>query len=1158
MKPLAILDAPLAGRNLIEASAGTGKTYAIAGLFVRLVVEKGLTVDQILVVTFTEAATGELRDRIRRRIREALTAFTEGHGADPLLEGLLAGTPDPETAKARLSLALRSFDEAAIHTIHGFCQRTLAEMAFEAASPFDTELMPNAQPLFQGIVDDFWRRNLMTADPSFVDHVESSGTTVEDLARFAMRWGRRPGLTVLPDEEEPDCERLLLQYREALDAARREFTGTRDHLREILESHPGLNRGRYRAARIPVWVDRLGAWLERSLPLDTFDGFEKFRSSVLEQSLKKGAQAPRHRFFDLWETLAVRLDDLQGALALKLSLLKRSLLDHVRTELPRRKRRMNVRTFDDLLLDLEEALRGAGGEDLAGAIRHRFPAALIDEFQDTDPVQYSIFRSVFSRGDPVLFFIGDPKQAIYGFRGADVFAYMAAKAETARNSRRTLDTNYRSVPPLISSINTLFQGSRAPFLYDAIPFSPVRAAEVADRDRLFLDGRADGRPLQVWLVDGKEGKPRNKGESEGAIRRAVAGEIVRLLEGANRGDAVLSATDDPGDGHTLEPGDMAVLVRTNRQARDMQRELRSLGVPSVLQGDASLFESPEAAELLVLMAAVGDPWNESAVRAALITDIAGVTGSELARMTDDDDEWAGRLEAFHQYRELWAERSFMAMARSLLSRESVRERLLAFPDGERRLTNVLHCIDVLHQASVEHQLGVDGLLQWLTRQLNDRPDREEYQIRLETDEKAVRLVTIHKSKGLEYPVVFVPFAWGASGVRPGDPLAFHPREDGPDMILHLGPRFEGDHLETALREALAEDLRLLYVALTRARHRCHLVWGDIRDAHRSALGYLMPEDPVDLETASGGTVQVSPLPQFAATPYHPTARPSDSLDHRRVKEAIHTDWAITSFSRLTSRLGSHVEAPDRDPAGPSDPTDEPRQKDSPLSIMDFPPGARAGTFLHDVFEHADFQGLQEGLVLDRLRRHGFDEEWEGVVADTVDRVLKAPIMDDFSLSLLGPQDRVHEMEFTFPVGLLEAEGLPRAMPAHHKALEQLAFKPHRGQMRGFIDLVFRHAGRYYLLDWKSNLLGPRVEDYGPEQLARAMERDLYVLQYHVYSAALHRHLSARLPGYHYDTHFGGAFYLFLRGVPQGAGVFFHRPDRTDMERLDGYFKGEGP
>ncbi|MBL6974755.1 MAG: exodeoxyribonuclease V subunit beta [Deltaproteobacteria bacterium] len=1158
MKPFTILDAPLVGRNLIEASAGTGKTYAIAGLFVRLLVEKGLTVDQILVVTFTEAATGELRDRIRRRIREALAAFADHCGTDPLLEGLLARIDDPELAKARLTLALSSFDEAAIHTIHGFCQRTLAEMAFESASLFDTELMPNPQPLFQEIVDDFWRRSLMETDQAFVNWVEASGTTVEDLARLARRWGRRPGLTVLPDEAEPDTNLPVLEYREALAEARKEFAGSRDRIREILLSDAGLNRGRYRAASIPGWVDAMGGWLERPLPLETFNGFDKFRTSVIDQSLKKVAEAPRHRFFDLCDTLAGRLDTLRRALALRLCVLKRGLLEHVRTELPRRKRRLNARTFDDLLLDLDEALSAEAGDDLARAIRHRFPAALVDEFQDTDTVQYSIFRSVFRRGDPALFFIGDPKQAIYGFRGADVFAYMAAKAETKPDSRWTLGTNYRSVPGLVTAINALFQGHDDPFLFDAIPFVPVGAADRPDRDHLFIEGRVDQHPLQVWLVDGKDGKPRNKGDAEGAIRKAVAGEIVRLLERATHGEAALSGTDDPGDGRPLEPGDMAVLVRTNRQARDMQQELRSLGVPSVLHGDASLFESPEAAEALMVLAGVADPWNEAAVRAALITDMVGMSANDLARQIEDDDAWAERLARFHGYRELWARRSFMTMARSFLSLERVRERLLAFPDGERRLTNVLHCIDVLHQAAVEHNLGVDGLLKWLTQQLNDCPDREEYQIRLETDEKAVKLVTIHKSKGLEYPVVFVPFAWGVSGVRRNEPLAFHPREDGPKMVLDLGPVFDEAHAEQAGREGLAEDLRLLYVAVTRARHRCHLVWGDIRDASLSALGYLMPEDPGTLEASSGNAVELSPLPGPGEDRYRPATGPEDILACRPLKEAVPREWTITSFSRLTSGAGFHVEAPDHDASGPVNPWDEPGADTKTHSIMDFPAGTRAGTFLHDVFEHVDFQNPQDGLVLDMLRRHGFDEEWEDVVTDTVSRVLRAPLMDGFSLSLLGKNERVHEMEFTFPVGLLESQGLPRALPAHREALEQLAFTPHRGQMRGFIDLVFRHAGRFYLLDWKSNLLGSRIQDYGHEPLARAMERDLYVLQYHVYTAALHRHLAARLPGYHYDTHFGGAFYLFLRGVPDGAGVFFHRPDRTDIERLDRYFRGEGP
>ncbi|NOZ02880.1 MAG: exodeoxyribonuclease V subunit beta [Deltaproteobacteria bacterium] len=1156
-----LLNAPLRGRNLIEASAGTGKTYAIEGLFVRLVVEKGLTVDRILVVTFTEAATGELRDRIRRRIRGALDAFTNGYGGDDILSGLLARVADPESARARLELALHSFDEAAIHTIHGFCRRILGEMAFEAGSLFDTDLTADALPMVRGIVEDFWRSRMVQADPALVKWVNRGDFAPDELTRFAARWGRRPGLSVLPDGDAPETGAPIAEYLGILKRARAVFEGARDDIRAILEGDPGLNRNKYRTTNVGPWMDQMDAWLNDPLPLELFKNFKKFRAATIEESLKAGAAAPTHSFFDLCDDLNGSLDKVRDVMALKVSVLKRDLLQYVRAVFPSRKHALNIRTFDDLLLDLDDALSGEGGAVLARALRDRHPAALVDEFQDTDPVQFSIFSRIYGTGDSTLFFIGDPKQAIYGFRGADVFAYMAAKSDVPKEGRGTLTTNWRSAPSLIDSVNAVFGTREHPFLFRDIGFDPASPAGKEDRETLYLDGRPDAHPFQLWKVEPENDKPVGKGKAERLIRVAVASEIVRLLNRASEGNVSIGdVAGGPEGGRPLEPGDIAILVRTNAQALSMQLELRSRGVPSVLHGDAGLFESPEAVDVLQLLSGIADPDDQGAVRAALITDIVGLSANELADIVADDVGWARRVETFRRYRDLWSGRSFMAMARALMADQRVREGLLAFEDGERRLTNVLHCFDVLHQASIERKLGVDGLITWLAGQISDGRPSDEYQIRLETDEKAVKLVTIHKSKGLEYPVVFVPYAWGAFGPRKDEPLAFHPREDDPSMVLDLGPVIPAEHQQNAMREAAAEDIRLLYVALTRAKHRCYVAWGAINGSGDSALGRLLPDDLRDLEARSGGHVRVVPLPEPSWAGFNPPTASADELECRRFKGAIPNDWRITSFSRLAARSTHDVEEPDRDAsprqvqfgveAGPDDGSDR--------TFMDFPAGARAGTCLHEVFERLDFQSPRSEVVGKVLRRYGFDDDWTDVVLEMARDVLDARVLPDFRLSMLTPAERVHEMEFAFPVGLLEAASLARALPDHADILKRLEFEPHRGQMKGFIDLVFRHEGRYYLLDWKSNLLGRGPGDYVRERLDRTMDRDLYILQSRVYATGLHRHLASRLPGYDYDSHFGGVLYLFLRGVPfgDGCGVWFDRPSGSEIERLNGCFDGK--
>jgi len=1156
MKRFDLLDMPLHGRSLVEAGAGTGKTFAITGLFVRLVVEKGLTVDQILVVTFTQAATEELRHRIRTRIREALDAFESGttDHADEFLSGLLSRVRDHASARLRLRIAMHSLDEAAIHTIHGFCSRALGDMAFESGSLFDTELATDSGHMFQEVVDDFWRTVVTGSDPALINWLVVNGVTVGKLAEFARKWGFRPGLDVIQKIGTTDIAVPVGEYEEALEPARRCLAQSRDEVLDILVGYPGLNRNRYRKDRMQKLVNEVWNWLASPLPLKPPKSVDRLRASVLGESMNKGASPPAHEFFDLCDALADKSAVLQSALERGVAALKAQVIDYVREEFPRRKKSSNVRTFDDLLMDLDSALHKEGGDALARELRQRHPAALVDEFQDTDPVQYSIFDTIYGPGDSALFFIGDPKQAIYGFRGADVFAYMSARGEVGNDSIRTLDTNWRSVPGLINAVNAVFGRREAPFVFDAIPFSPAVPANRNDRRCLFIDGRAESRPMQLWMLEGGDnGKPLTSTAAEGMSRQATADEIVRLLSAACDGNAMIANEDDMSLARPVEPGDIAVLVRANRQAEEMQLELRARGVPSVLHSEADLFDSIEAVQVHRVLEGVSDPGNEALVKAALVSDVIGASGDDLAALMEDDRQLAALIERFRLYRDTWTRRGFMTMARALMADHGVRGRLLGLPGGERMLTNVLHCFEVLHQASVEQRLGVDGLMEWFSAQIEDRPDRDEHQIRLETDDKAVKLVTIHKAKGLQYPVVFVPFAWRAYQAKEDDDVAVHPSTDDAKMVLDLGSADIARHREMAGREALAEDLRLLYVALTRARQCCYMIWGDVKGSDRSAAAYLLPDDLGDLDRLSKGSIRVAPLPEPTDSRLPSSHEATGELDRRAFKGNIGTDWRISSFSHLVSGVTYSNEAPDRDAVGPGracvTPSSEGR--DAARTIFSFPRGSRAGTCLHEVFEHIDFSSPEKEVVTRGLMKHGFDTKWADVVFDMVVRVLDTPLCDGLALSTVGDEDRVHEMEFTFPLGLLTGSSLSKSLPEHAAALERLGFKPHQGLMKGFIDLVFRQGDRHFLLDWKSNHLGDRPGDYCRDALDNVMANDLYVLQYHIYSTALHRHLASRIKDYDYERHFGGVYYVFLRG----PGVFFDRPDFERIEKLDRCFQG---
>ncbi|MBI5446174.1 MAG: exodeoxyribonuclease V subunit beta [Deltaproteobacteria bacterium] len=1180
-----LLSCPLEGRNLLEASAGTGKTYALAGLYLRLLLEKGLPLGRILVVTFTEAATGELRDRIRRRIREALRAFSgEAAPADELLLALLERSPDRHRAAGLLAAALAQVDEAAIFTIHGCCARALSESAFECGSSAEAELVPDASELLREVAEDFWRSRLLGESADFLAYVletqrEEFGP--EGLARLLRTASRKPEISILPEDAGSETAGVEESYREAFDRVRRVWAEGETEVCRILLEDPRLKRQTYAKRFVPSWLDQLREYLCTGTPQARFDNFKRFCASDLAAATKDGSPPPDHPFFHACEELRSALEALRGAYDRKILALKAECLRWAGEELRRRKRERSVRSYDDLLLDLKRALEAPGGSEVAGRLRKRYGAALVDEFQDTDGVQYAIFRRAFSE-ETALFLIGDPKQAIYGFRGADVFTYVAAAREAG--ARYTLGVNWRSSSRLVAAVNALFEGRPRPFHLSEIPFEPVEAAARPGEAELELDGSPDPAPLKLWLLERAEGeKPLGTGEGTGLVAEAVADEIARLLNAGRAGRARI-------DGRPVAPADVAVLVRSNRQASLVQGVLGTRGVPSVLQSTGSLFESREAEEVFRLLRALAEPGNEGRVKAALLTDLFGVGGDGLARLLADEDTWTGRLQGFREYHELWVEKGLLAASRVLLAREGVRERLLPLPDGERRLTNLLHCFEALHRESVAEKRGPEQLIVWLARRLRESSDAEEHQLRLETDAEAMRVVTIHRSKGLEYPIVFCPYCWSPPREERG-PVSFHRGEAERTEFLDLGSDEIETHRRLAREELLAEDLRLLYVALTRAKHRCYLVWGTFRGAESAALAYLhraAPEGGAGAEASSsaarraelgelalraGGALEVLPVDpaprgeRFEAG----SACPAD-LSPRPLRGRVPEALRISSFTALTSST-PEPERPDRDERASAPPEDgEPKAS----TFLGFPRGARAGQCVHEIFEGIDF-GAPEGaaaraLIAAKLAEHRFEPEWLGPVEAMVRDVLRTPLAEGspFSLSGLRPEERAHELEFLFPCAGVTPGGLAeffrtRTGPGFApfgRRLGELGFTTANGYLKGFIDLVFQAEGRYYLLDWKSNYLGSDPRAYGPEALRSVMVEEYYLLQYHLYAVALDRYLRRRLPGYDHDVHFGGAYYLFVRGMRpelgRGAGVFHDRPPRRLIEELARFLAGELP
>lgn len=1160
----------LRGERLIEASAGTGKTYTIAALYLRLLLGLGgeaafirpVDVEELLVVTFTEAATEELRGRIRSNIHELRIACLRNSTDNPLYASLLTEIADPEQAADVLLLAERQMDEAAVFTIHGFCQRMLSLNAFESGMLFEQQLIEDESRLRFQACADFWRRHCYPLPREVAEAVHASWKGPQDLLKSIDRYlqGEAPQLKTPPSDET-----LIARHQQIVEqiaGIKVQWQAAVGEIVGILEGS-NLDRRKFNRGNQGKWIEKVSTWAETEktgylLP----DSLEKFAQSFLSSRTKEGGNPPLHPLFETIDTLLAAPPSLNDLV------ISRAMVE-IREAVAREKQRRGELGFDDMLSRLDDALQGESGDALAAAIRQRFPVAMIDEFQDTDPQQYRIFRRIWrQQTDTALLLIGDPKQAIYAFRGADIFTYMRARGDVS--AHYTLDTNWRSAPGVVESVNQLFGLSDNPFMFREIPFLPVKSAPKNQGLRFELKGE-DQPAMSFWLMPGVNV---SAGEYQTFMAQLCAGQIRDWLSAGQRGDALLWRGEQA---RPVEASDITVLVRNRQEAALVRDALNALGIPSVyLSNRDSVFETPEAQELLWLLQAVLAPERESSLRSALASSLFGLNAQDIERLNLDELAWDAVVEEFSDYRKLWQQRGVMAMLRALMAARNVAENLLVTHGGERRLTDILHLSELLQEAAGQLE-SEHALMRWLAQQIGG-PDSgsSSQQMRLESDKHLVQIVTVHKSKGLEYSLVWLPFI---ARYRKQDQAFYHDRHSFAAVLdLHNGE----ESLALAEAERLAEDLRLLYVALTRAIWHCSLGIAPLSprrsdkatdtELHHSALGRLVQKgearDAAGLEACLRElcnehiALHIASLPEGSR--WQALAPEMPELSAREMQRRIVDDWRVTSYSGLQQRGHSVAQdllpRLDIDAAGVADISDEPE-----LTPHHFPRGASPGTFLHSLFETIDFtQPVSEEEMLEQLARNGFDAKWAPVLTQWLNSILQTPLPGPgISLSQLTANHKQVEMAFYLPIEQLLVPQALDVVIRHYDPLSarcpSLDFRQVSGMLKGFIDLVFRHEGRYYLLDYKSNWLGDSREAYTQAAMAQAMQSHRYDLQYQLYSLALHRYLRHRLADYDYDTHFGGVIYLFLRGIDgskSGQGIFATRPERALVEGLDGLFAGE--
>jgi exodeoxyribonuclease V beta subunit len=1195
---LAPLTFPLHGSRLIEASAGTGKTWTIAALYLRLILGHGdangfarpLLPSEILVMTFTRAATRELSDRIRKRLLEAADCFGGDLGveADPYLSDLVAAYPS-ENERANIAgilrLAASSMDEAAIFTIDAWCQRMLREHAFDSGSLFDEELVVGEQTIIDNAVQDYWRQHVYPLRGDALDEVRAVWPGVADLHAAMKDLVKRAA--VMPPVPAGTLSDFLEDKMSVRNAALRQikagWTARAGRMESWIlaerDKQPKCFNGvKLSAASVKDWFAQLHAWAATDnaplpWPLDS-RAWTRLATAGMEDARSKDFTA------DIPDDFA-HIASLRAALA-SMEPIRHAVMRHAAATIARRIGDLKLQAhqfgFDDLLSRLRAALEGSNGAALRARIVAQFPVAMIDEFQDTSPDQYRIFDLLYrvadNNSDTGLFLIGDPKQAIYGFRGADIHSYLLARiATTGRHYQ--LATNFRSTADAVAAVNRLFlhaEGDgqrpghpRGAFNfrrpdYHPLPFEPVGAN---GRPEHFACGAERAPALTIWCDASETG---SKDAYQARFADHCAQHIVASLNGPECG------FESAAEKTPLRPADIAILVRDRTEARAVRRALQRRGIASVyLSDNDSVFKGALAADVSRWLQSIASPEDARLAHTAVASATFALPMAGLLALASDDVEWERWIEQLKILRSVWQRHGILAMMRRLIHDLNLSAKLLQTDGGERKLTDLLHLSELL-QAASQRLDGQHALIRWLDAQIEGEGDgnSEERTVRLESDAELVKVVTVHKSKGLEYPLVYLPFAASCRPVTKRRAFCEFTDAHG---VRHIDFFLSDDSVAAMDKARLEEDLRLMYVAVTRARHAVWLGVASIKDKlHQSAFGYLLAggaEVPAALlmqslrdmaENCPSILIEAVPA-DIAVTRLNRIQAQPALIDAPPFSAKFDRDWSIASYTSITRGLGAGpvpsssaqeklLDHDDGADPGPAFSQDQPWHR--------FPRGSLPGQFLHEQLEWLAIEGFAcaadaafDARLEARCERAGWGHRradasaWMRALAMTPLPPLAAPLS---AIRCVIP-----EMEFWFPTAAAhtrDLDALCRTWLLDGAPRAPLVERELQGMLKGYADLVFEHDGRYWVLDYKSNALAAGDAGYHAGALVAGMAAHRYDVQGLIYLLALHRLLRVRL-GAAYDPskQLGGAVFYFLRGVGNGETRGCHHL-RAQPELLD--------
>lgn len=1195
MKTLDPISIPLNRASLIEASAGTGKTYTMANLYLRLVLGvecEPLMVEQILVVTFTKAATQELRDRIRAKLRNVAKWFADPDSddarknlADPFLARLYQQIqPNLAEALLRLQIAEREMDLASIYTIDSFCQKMLFQYAFDSGVRFDINLQTDERELLQRLSEETWRELFYPASLEETELVARLLQSPENALNKVKGYlsGILPPLTESQQRElNEDYAQQAGRFEQFLATARAYWqTNEADIIAPIQTAFEQQNADKkikilngvsYKEESFKnKWLPTIRAWATNrdwSFPSKELSYFSQ---SMLNAKASKGAEILRSSHFVQWDEFIQQFEtfsDISNQIETKLLY---RFFQHLRQKLTDYKHTHLEKNFSDMLTYFYEALQGEKGDVLAGKIRQQFGFAMIDESQDTDNIQYQIFKRIFLDGDKPYGFImiGDPKQSIYKFRGADIFAYLDAAKQV--DAKFTLAKNWRSLPAIVETVNKLFTlpDNKPAFLYPEITFSAV---DFKQSDEKLLGNQQE---TNLYLL--------TKGYNTTQAAEHCAEQIVLQLNAAQKGEKwVLSEQNETLVERELTPKDIAILVRSHDEAAEIKRSLAARNLQSVYLSERnSVYQSQDAADLAVILNACLHPFSSRALLAALGTSLWGLTAADLFQIKNNEIEWDSYVEHFAHYFQVWQLQGVLPMLHKLFIQQQIIARLNSHDDADRRITNILHLAELLQEKmdSVENE---SSLLRWFHEQIaNPNGDSDEQVLRLESEADLIKIITIHKSKGLEYPVVWLPFiAKNAQGARAASMAIYRDEENQVRWSFNSGDEQIKQYRDQAEH---AEDLRLLYVALTRAKYQLHLVLPEVWGDKWNAIHYLLAQGDIqkalntrDAFERKGIAYQAVSLAEtFATSRFEPTSTEMNDVEAKTFQGKIRERGSVTSFTALQAQherlqhvlrnqplVGWQDMALDYDSHVIATTSIELEQQGE-RNPFQFPHSTNVGNVLHRFFERQDFQQpITHDSIHALCEQLNLDENWIEPVLQWFERVLVTPIGDKpFRLSQISQATRLTEWQFYLRLGNRKALPQLNALLKQHsrlaKQLPDLQLLQVEGFVRGFVDCIVQVENQFYVIDYKSNFLGYLPQDYAREKIEKTMGQYRYDLQYLLYTLAVHRYLRSRLgQNYDYQRDFGGIAYLFLRGMDgsHNSGVYFDKPSGVLIDAMDELF-----